>query len=924
MKKYGRGIILAACILFCLISVSGCGETETPDQTDNLEQAEDMPIGSEAVEPKDVQRVESDTAVGQEDEQEYDSETYFYEKAKEQGIEREEAEEYWERLLTDNILKEGGMELTGLVIEDMDGNGQKDLLIMTLDHELKKLSYPSYGSGCVWLYMNEDEPYCFAEEDACYYGVFEFFTEDIDNDGNAEIVLSMQGSGVGTADYYKVIFKYKDHNIEQMELPSDFAQDDPDRGVCISVYQEPEKNRYSAYCDYLKETIYFNAENAQEPKEEAISAGANARGFFGLCPVKYKGQNALQASEYLYGEGGAWHSIATANFIILWDENGNAYIDEWWIGEDKNHYLNPQGNRIAYEGGYYYYASQADNYFLYRAKEDGNEAMCLAKVHSGTILVDEDVIYFVNLSDNKAIYKIGTDGSDMQKICGNSDNNIQMSEEYIYFLDSYEREADIHGLVSVSEAEEMSPWDYFLYRIRKDGSGKELLLKDVDDYMIVSANGGKVMYEGYLYCGKSQLNEENTQWETVVMRYDLAGEKEEEICCFDFYGDIMVCGDRIYCYVLAGEKAERGRIGVYTIWKKEMEYLSDKEVTDYCIYKGVLYGIREDKDENGRSTKLYRVEYDKTQWEEIYCDHAECVAAAGYYNERNMADIYATEQGVFFRQFVSPEEGVKWFSLGEDENVGKWENETEIPITKQGVEKRYTGEYRSIKSGFKSTSGYKDYLGEDLIYEEFYRKDGADIYTDGKGCNPYNICLPQFNEKIEGYQEINAYFKNAYQEALEHKKDFFDMLDEESEQSEEGLPNLNLCEGTYYDYVYIGEKYITVAKYRYGYWGGARSWNIEEPVTFDRKTGRVISLGEIFGTSTEEAVALATSSIYKYMENGEGYREKIFLKNEDVLTQEFNPEQFFLFPEGIGLYYEIGAIDCMAAGDYLFIVPYPE
>lgn len=933
MKKHFKIGILTACILFCILGIFGCGKEQTSDEINNSDASKkqleesilDEQEKTEAAEldkaQTDETQDESDIVSEQNDAQEEDSETYFYEKAKEQGIERKEAEEYWERLLTDNIFQDDSMELTGLVIEDMDGNGQKDLMVMLLDSEVKKLPYVSYGFGCVWLYMNEDEPYCFEEEDACYYGLFELFAEDIDNDGSVEIVLSMQGSGVGTADYYKAIFKYKNHNIERMELPSDFAEDYSDIGIHISVYQETAKNRYSAYCDYLNEKIYFDAENAHEPGEEAVCAGANARGFYDLRPVKYKGKNALQASEYLYGEGGAWHSVASAKFIILWDENGNAYIDKWWIHEEETYYANLQGNRITYEDGYYYYASQLDNYFLYRVKEDGSEPVCLAKVHPGTIFVDEDVIYFVNLSDSKAIYRIGTDGSDMQKICDNSYNNIQMSAEYIYFLDTYEREADIRRLVAEAEAEELSSWDdEFLYRIRKDGSGKELILTDAKNYMINTENGGKVMYDGYIYCGRYRWSEESDKWITAVTRYDLDGENEEAVCCFDFRGDILVFGsDRIYCYSNTYYLEDEGKIGLYTTWKKEMKYLPNMKLTDYCIYKGTLYGVRED--ENNRSTKVYSLEYyGETQWEEIYCNDTDCVVSRGYV----ATDIYATEQGIFFRQFVSPEEGVKWFSLGEGENVEKWENEKEIPIIIQASRMEYTGEYISIKPEFKSTNGYEEYLGEDLTYEEFYRKDGTDIYTSGKDYNPYTIRLPQFNEKIEGYRKINAYFQNVYQEALGYKEEFFDMLDEESKKEEEGFPNPNLYEGIGYDYVYIGEKYITVAKYRYGYWGGKRGWNAEEPVTFERKTGRVVSLEEFFGNSQEEAVAIATASIYKYMESGEGYGAKYFLKNEDVLTERFIPEQFFLFPEGIGLYYRRYAIDCGAAGDYVFIVPYLE
>ena len=44
----------------------------------------------------------------------------------------------------------------------------------------------------------------------------------------------------------------------------------------------------------------------------------------------------------------------------------------------------------------------------------------------------------------------------------------------------------------------------------------------------------------------------------------------------------------------------------------------------------------------------------------------------------------------------------------------------------------------------------------------------------------------------------------------------------------------------------------------------------------------------------------------------------------DELTEHYDPEQFFLFQEGIGIYYERYAIDCGAAGDYMFIIPWEE
>ena len=80
--------------------------------------------------------------------------------------------------------------------------------------------------------------------------------------------------------------------------------------------------------------------------------------------------------------------------------------------------------------------------------------------------------------------------------------------------------------------------------------------------MLTATNGEKAMCDGYLYCRRIQWNEEAKKRETVITRYDLNAENEEEICRFDFDGDsLIVCGDRIYCFGDYGESA--GKIGEY-------------------------------------------------------------------------------------------------------------------------------------------------------------------------------------------------------------------------------------------------------------------------------------------------------------------------------------------------------------------------
>lgn len=254
----------------------------------------------------------------------------FYEEAERQGIGSEQAEELFGRLLADEIFEKGLMELTGLRLDDIDGNGQMDMLIMVRDREEAAF----YGSGALWFYMNEDAPYCFQEEACSYYGMFDVFWADMDNDGNVEMAFSAEGSGCGAAgDSYKAVFKYKNHTLEQMDLPSDF-EEDYDCGLIIDVIQEPAANSYSAYCPYLDEMLPFHRENGCPPPETAEVTGGNVRGFYNLALAEYEGKHVLQASEYLHGEGGTADCAATAQFLITWEEDGTPEVIEWWVEEE--------------------------------------------------------------------------------------------------------------------------------------------------------------------------------------------------------------------------------------------------------------------------------------------------------------------------------------------------------------------------------------------------------------------------------------------------------------------------------------------------------------------------------------------------------------------------------------------------------------
>lgn len=227
------------------------------------------------------------------------------------------------------LLQDDVFVLTGWHVGDFDGNGQKDVIAVVSGQE----DYWGYGKGAIYVCMNEDQPYCYENENCCFGGWSELATGDIDNDGYAEIMLLEHGTGVGgPGDTTKIVLKYGDDGIREMELPSDF-ESDIDRGIRIETTMENEPDTYSAYCPMLDEIITFEAENSMPDylKDALMAAGGQCRGYYDLQCVTWQGANALQATEYLYGEGGIVHYIGSAVFIITWDGEGNAEIVDWWV-----------------------------------------------------------------------------------------------------------------------------------------------------------------------------------------------------------------------------------------------------------------------------------------------------------------------------------------------------------------------------------------------------------------------------------------------------------------------------------------------------------------------------------------------------------------------------------------------------------------
>lgn len=256
------------------------------------------------------------------------NEKRFFECAEKWEVDRAEAESHYQRLCDDNVFRNQTAWLVWADMEDLDQNGQTDMAVMVKDDE-----YSGYGEGCIYFYMNEDEPYCFRDEEYPFHFGFYLIPGDFDNDGNTEIAFESLGSGVGAAgDWHPRILKYKNHTMEPMDFPGD---DYDGRGIRVEITQEEKWDTYRAYCAYMDDTIVFEAENVFDP-DASQPCGGNSRGYFNLWRSEYEGRDALEVSEYLYGEGGTAHGLGLAKFLIVWDENGEGEIVKWWVESFEN------------------------------------------------------------------------------------------------------------------------------------------------------------------------------------------------------------------------------------------------------------------------------------------------------------------------------------------------------------------------------------------------------------------------------------------------------------------------------------------------------------------------------------------------------------------------------------------------------------
>lgn len=115
---------------------------------------------------------------------------------------------------------------------------------------------------------------------------------------------------------------------------------------------------------------------------------------------------------------------------------------------------------------------------------------------------------------------------------------------------------------------------------------------------------------------------------------------------------------------------------------------------------------------------------------------------------------------------------------------------------------------------------------------------------------------------------------------------------------------------------------ISVYIERQGYSGGIRGWADSVPMTFDRKTGTVLILADLFNVDRTHYLKKLTAAIYKYMEMNHLDMDSWGSFDSNPLKASFNDNTFALTDSGILICCDRYTLFSGASGAPKFEIPY--
>ena len=546
-----------------------------------------------------------------------------------------------------------------------------------------------------------------------------------------------------------------------------------------------------------------------------------------------------------------------------------------------------QGNSITYADGYYYFRSQTENYSLCRTKGAGTPVEVVDDQVPGAIYVREDWVYFINVSDSRTLYCVRTDGSGLKKLSDFPMQELVVLEDKIYFRSVYDREYDPFYQLTEDAAED----DRYLYSMNLDGSGCELLLPKLCMEFVTD---GRYLY--YLTAEKGKG--------FTLYKSSLDGKDEEKILHKeDRIWDILPYQGNLYWVDAKQEQLVRLNV------QGEEEILAS-DVRRFAIARGQAYVMNEEE--------IRKIEL-TTGKESLLAEREKALGDDGqnrqdnysWYNGSYNRGIFLVNGQVFARYYESEEKGVLWHIL-DGETFVVFEDMEPLTAEELVLDASFLHESNFYYPGRtdENAEQYLDANGE-LHYEEsFGTTERGSTYGD------YSITLPKFNSKLTCYKRLNQQMEELLEIAVEDKDSFF------QEISEEGPEQCHLWwRECGYSHLYIGENYISMYHSIGGYEGGVREWRRSLSMIFDRQTGRMLAMDDLFTVEKSIYMKRLTGAIYKYCEMT-GWDDWNDAFDNNVLVKNLSDLRCYLTPDGIVLCYERYEIYPGCNGSPAFEIPY--
>ncbi len=137
-----------------------------------------------------------------------------------------------------------------------------------------------------------------------------------------------------------------------------------------------------------------------------------------------------------------------------------------------------------------------------------------------------------------------------------------------------------------------------------------------------------------------------------------------------------------------------------------------------------------------------------------------------------------------------------------------------------------------------------------------------------------------------------------------------------------GYPFRPYGSGLTYNVPFNQDCHLSLYRDQYEYTGGAHPNTLRFSDTWELQTGRLLTLGALFPPGVNYQQLLINQIIMQANANMAANPGIYFDDYCNLIVQTFNPESFYLTPQGLAIYYQQYDIAPYASGIIVFIIPY--